>query len=32
MTRKRAAELELLVSRLAALAQELVEVPHRLNP
>jgi hypothetical protein len=32
MTRKRAKELETLANRLAALTQELVEVPHRLNP
>ena len=32
MTRKRAAELENLANSLAALAEELVEVPHRLNP
>jgi serine/threonine protein kinase len=32
MTRKRAAELESLATRLAALTQELVEVPRRLNP
>jgi len=31
-TRKRAGELEALANRLAALTQELVEVPHRLNP
>jgi len=29
---KRARELEALANRLAALARELVEVPHRLNP
>ncbi len=31
-TRKRARELEQLANRLAALTQQLVEVPHRLNP
>jgi hypothetical protein len=31
-TRKRARELEALANRLAALTQELVEVPDRLNP
>jgi serine/threonine protein kinase len=31
-TRKRATELEALANRLAALTQELVEVPDRLNP
>jgi hypothetical protein len=32
MTRKRAAELETLANRLAALTRELADVPHRLNP